>query len=127
VVAHGNDNPDLVYYELQNFDPFPFILLDWVRIQVSDGYNWYTIYDWGDGVPDGNTNVASFSPEDDQLRINIPSVPPLYNNTGITIDIDSMVSPPYILYIYPYIRFISSHGIGGDGGQTDIDAIEVFP
>jgi uncharacterized repeat protein (TIGR01451 family) len=125
VTAHGDGSPDLVYYELRNFDPGPYILLDWVRIQVGDGVNWYTIYDWGNGIPDGNTNVASFSPEDDQLRIDIPSVPPLYNNTGIAIDIDSMVPAPGT---YPYIRFISSpYGTGDDGGETDIDAIEIFP
>jgi hypothetical protein len=125
VIAHGDNNPDLVYYELENVGSF--ILMDWVRIQVGDGYTWYTIYDWGDRALDTNTNVSGYDPlvERDQFWVDIPTAPPLYNDTGITIDIDSKVPAPGT---YPYIRFISSpYGAGDDSGQTDIDAIEVFP
>lgn len=125
LIADGNTADwDLVYYEFENAGPPPYILLDWIVIEISDGYNWYTVYNWGNGVPDGNTNVAAFSPENDEL-ISIPSGPPLYNNTGIAIDIDSIVPPG----TYLYIRFTSpTSGVGPDSdGDADISAIEILP
>ncbi len=126
LTADGNTADwELVYYELLNTVPSDFVLVDWVIIEISDGDNWYTIFNWGNGASDGNTNVASFSPEIDQLQIDIPSAPPLYNNTGIAIDIDSRVpTGPYY-----YIRFTSpSSGVGPPAdGSTDIDAIQILP
>lgn len=124
LTADGNTADwDLAYYELENAGPPPFILLDWIVIEISDGYNWYTVYNWGNGVPDGNTNVAIFGPETDEY--NILSGPPLYNNTGVAIDIDSIVPPgPYL-----YIRFTSpTSGVGPPADpDADIDAIEILP
>ncbi len=123
VVANGDGAWDLVYYELENPGPPPFVLLDWVVIEISDGHNWYTVYNWGNGVSDTNTNVASFSPEIDEF--NIPSGPPLYNNTGVAINVDTIVP----LGNYPYIRLTSpSSGVGAPAdGSTDIDAITPIP
>lgn len=131
LTADGNTGDwDLVYYELLNPGaPNPdFVLLDWVIIEISDGYNWYTVYHWGNGASDGNTNVASFSPEIDEFQIDIPSVPSLYpppNGTGVAIDVDSIVLPGN----YIYIRFTSPNsGVGAPAdGSTDIDAFEVLP
>lgn len=124
---NGDFNPDLVYYEHENNPPPPgsYVLLDWVVIEVSDGYNWYTVYNWGNGIPDGNTNVAGFNPwvEQDEFRIDIPSVPPLYtglNGTGVSIDLDSLG----LSGTFSWIRVTAPSG----GGPADVDSIDpLFP
>jgi hypothetical protein len=127
LVANGDPGPDLVYYELLNSGSPDYILLDWVRIEISDGSSWYTIFDWGDGARDINTNVdfnllpPLAPPEPDQRSID--STLPLYNNSGVAIDIDSIVGPG----TYTSLRFTSSPYGGGVDGDTDIDAVEVLP
>jgi hypothetical protein len=122
LVANGDSSFDLVYYELiQN----PGIWLDWVIIEIGDGNNWYTIFNWGDDIADTNTNVnfnilsnPQTPPEPDERRI--PSAE-LYRITGIAIDIDSLVPPG----TYTYIRFTAPPG--DIDGQLEIDAIEILP
>lgn len=122
VTADGTSNPDMVYYEASSGGG---VLMDWVRIEIGDGYNWYNVFDWGDNNPDTNTNV--------DFTLLPPLVPPepdqrfilgLYNGHGVTIDIDSSVPAPGN---YPYIRITTSpYGAGADGGTTDIDAIQPY-
>ena len=126
LTVNGNPGPDLVYYEY----PVPNgILLDWVIVQVSDGNNWYTVFNWGDNVADTNTNMdfnilsnPQTPPEQDQRFI--PNAE-LYNSngmaTGIAIDLDSVVPPG----TYSYIRFIAP--LNDVDGQMEIDAIQTLP
>jgi hypothetical protein len=126
----GDSNPDydLVYYE-READPGStgFIDMDRVTVQIStDNITWYTVFWWGDGLLDTNTNIGQAGYGGAELN-NTPipmSEPPLYRSstgpiTGIAIDVDnSPVPPPPGLY-----RFVS---ITGDL-QADVDSIEVLP
>ena len=122
IVANGNPGYDLVYYE---FPAGSGVWLDWAVVQISDGTNWYTIFNWGDNIADTNTNMnfnilsnPIVPPEQDQR--DIPSAE-LYNSTGIAIDIDAVVPPG----TYPYIRFTAP--TGDIDGQMEIDAIQLLP
>ena len=121
LVANGDPNYDLVYYE---FPAGSGIWLDWVIIEISDGNNWYTIFNWGDNVADTNTNVdfnilTPLIPLEPDQR-DIPSAQ-LYNSTGVTINIDGIVPSG----VYSYIRFRAP--AGDADGQLEIDAIEILP
>jgi len=109
---------DFVYYERYadlgggNYG----ILLDLVKVEISaDNSTWYTVFNWGDGSPDTNTNLAGFSPETDNYPIPEAS---LFNGSGILINIDPIVPPGY----YPYMRFTGDCGVDG----AEIDAIELL-
>jgi hypothetical protein len=99
--------------------------MDLVILQVGDGSNWYTILNWGNGSPDGNTDIPAFPPnptdcssEPDNCLID-PSL--LTNSPGISIDLDSAGVP---IGTYPYIRIISPPDTDGGVG---VDAIQVLP
>jgi hypothetical protein len=124
LVANGDGNFDLVYYER----PSPGgtgIFLDWVIVEIGDGTNWYTVFYWGDNSADTNSNM-DFNilpnpqvPEETDQR-DVPTAS-LYNGTGITIDLDAIVPPG----TYPYIRFTAPSGDADN--QMEIDAVEVLP
>ncbi|MEP7135814.1 MAG: hypothetical protein ABI904_12865 [Chloroflexota bacterium] len=124
IVVNGHASYDLVYYEFVN--P-PGIFMDQVLIEISDGSNWYTILNWGDGNPDTNTNIS------------VPLLPPnpttcageldncvidaslLLGGTGIEIQLDGVVPNG----TFSYIRFTAPLGDSGDG--MEIDAIGILP
>ncbi len=121
----GNPSWDIVYYELQNV---PGIQLDQVILQISDGSNWYTIFNWGNGFPNTNTiipapllppNPTDCAGEPDNCTIDGSF---LYNTTGIAIDLDGLVQDG----TYYYVRIISPAGDAGMDG-VEVDAIYVFP
>jgi hypothetical protein len=124
LIANGDGNFDLVYYER----PSPGgtgIFLDWVIVEISDGTNWYTIFNWGNNVADANSNMDFNSlpnpqvPEETDQR-DIPTSA-LYNGTGVAIDVDAIIPPG----TYSYIRFTAP--AGDSDNQMEIDAIEVLP
>lgn len=127
IVVNGNPSWDLIYYELAAGNG---ILLDWVTIQISDGLNWYTVFNWSDEIADINTNVdfnilayplaAPFPPPNEPDQRDIP-IAELYNSTGIAIELDSVVPPG----TYPYLRIYAPPG--DVDGQLEIDAIQVLP
>lgn len=128
LTANGDAAWDLVFYEYSVFPMFDGIWLDWIIIEISDGNNWYRIFNWGDNIRDTNTNV-------DYAILTVPVTPPtpeevdqrpvasgdLYNGSGIAINIDGIVP----LGNYTFIRFYAPPG-DVDGG-TEIDAIEILP
>jgi hypothetical protein len=124
LTANGDSSYDLAYYER----PAPTgngIFLDWVIVQISDGYTWYTVFNWGNDIADTNSNMnfnilpnPQVPPEGDQRDIPTTS---LYNGTGIAIDVDAIVPPG----TYSYLRFIAP--TGDADGQMEIDAVEVLP
>jgi uncharacterized repeat protein (TIGR01451 family) len=122
----GHAGYDLVYYELA-MDPG--IHMDHVILQVSDGYNWYTIFNWGDNIPDTNANLNTDNPaigdggdENNPEADNRPiDASFLYDGTGIAIDLDGVVPNG----TYPYIRIYSPTGDSGDG--CEVDAIVILP
>jgi hypothetical protein len=127
IIVSGAPEPayDLVYYE-HPFDAID-IHMDWIIIQISEtgaSGTWYTVFNWGDYVADNNTNVAGFTPEDDNLPIPMASlygIPPA-PKTGIAIDVDSLGIPAGT---YGWLRLFVPVGGAGDG--ADVDAIEVLP
>jgi hypothetical protein len=124
LVANGDANFDLAYYER----PSPGgtgIFLDWVIVEIGDGTNWYTIFNWGNNIADTNSNMDFNSlpnpqvPEETDQR-DIPTSA-LYNGTGVAINVDAMVPPG----TYSYIRFTAP--AGDSDNQMEIDAIEALP
>jgi hypothetical protein len=125
VVTHAGD--DLVYYE--RYAPaIPGIYMDSVKVEVCSDATCsvsYTVFDWGDGVLDGNTNVgaAGYSPGEPDNQTIPESVlfgtPPL--QVGITIDVEA-VAPPGT---YPYLRLSAPGAPLTDGAE--VDAIDVLP
>jgi hypothetical protein len=101
------------------------ICLDWVQIDVCGDpcTSWVTVFNWGDGAPDNNSNVASFGAdgEDDNEAI---SAAALLNNSGITIDVDALGPVPS--GGYRYLRFWSPVNWPNNDG-AEIDSIEIVP
>ncbi len=106
----------------------PSLQIDSVILQIGDGNNWYTVFNWGDGSPDSNTNIpvplssppnpTTCAGEPDNCGIDTSF---LYNSTGFTIDLDLAGIPSGS---YSYIRIISPSD-SGDG--VDVDAIGSLP
>jgi hypothetical protein len=130
IIANGDPGADFVFYELPMG---PGIDLDQVIIEISaDGNIWYQVFYWGDGVADTNTNVdfvniiSDICPAETD-NCEIPSAR-LYNNTGVTIDVDnSPLSPDLPLGNYYWIRFIEPNLPTSDGDDAHVDAIEILP
>lgn len=125
IEADGDAGWDLVYYEL----PHPGIYLDVVRIEISDGTDTYTVFEWGDGTPDINTNVGAFGPETDNFPIAASNLYPPPAGSGVAIDVDNpalnggLGIPPGT-----YTQIIITPLDGpGDDGNCGIDGIEVLP
>ena len=134
--AAPHAGPEIVYYELPVTNPpnpVNGIMMDQVILQISDGSNWYTILNWGNGSADTNTNIAVPLPAPNPTNCNNESDncaidgTLLYNSSGIAINLDSVVPNG----TYPYIRIISPPPPtpltpeSGDG--VEVDAIYVVP
>lgn len=129
VVASTPDaNYDLVLYEYNNFGN---VYLDWVIIGISnnsDGSSYYEVFNWGNGIPDNNSNVGDVAgAENDEQQTNLselhdPDEPDGTNDnqTGILIDVDNASSQPPP-NTYNYIVVIAPNG----GGSTEVDSIDV--
>ncbi len=130
ISTSGNANFDLAYYEIEgNAPPLPGnIYLDQVVVQVGTTLSgpWYTVFYWGDGVLDSNTNIglAGYGPvEVDNQVIPFsdlyasPLAPTLA--TGITIDVDAQAPAN----VYPYIRIYAPL----DGDSPNVDSVEALP
>jgi hypothetical protein len=118
LIVGGHAGYDLIYYEL----PMGIgIQMDHVILQISDGYNWYTILNWGDNVADTNTNldINIIGGSETDNRDTDASI--LYDSTGVAIELDGVVPNG----TYPYIRIISPVGEDGDG--CEVDAIVILP
>ena len=123
LIANGDAGPDLVVYEYNNAGT---VFLDWMIVQVGDGSNWYTVFYWGDDLPDTNTNLdftllPPLSPPEPDERPIPATTPPFYNNHGIAIDIDAIVSSG----TYQWLRIVSP--IDNNDNQVEIDAVEFLP
>jgi hypothetical protein len=121
---------DFVYYERAAVNGFfeNGIYLDRVTIEVcvnsscSGGPNSVVVvFNWGDGLPDNNTNVGSLGlPETGNDWIDEGD---LYNGTGIAIDVDAMVSGGSSSY-----RYLRVTAPGADYSLgAEIDSIADLP
>ena len=122
LIANGDGAYDFVYYELLNGSG---VMMDFVLIQISDGDNWYTVFNWGDNAANTNSNlninVIGGVESDNRDFTTPPASDILSNSTGVLIDVDSIVPPG----TYPYIRIISPAPDNGDG--CEVDAIVILP
>lgn len=126
ITSHAGD--DFVYYELASA-ACGGICLDWVQVDVCDAAcsSWVTVFNWGDGASDANTNVASFGADGEDDNEAIPGAALQCNNgycTGITIDVDALGPVPPSGY--RYIRVWSPINWPDNDG-AEVDAIEIVP
>jgi uncharacterized repeat protein (TIGR01451 family) len=132
IVANGNGAADFVFYE---FPAAPGINLDHIIIEISSTGlpgDWLQVFNWGDGTADTNTNVdinlpnianacTPASTEEDNCPIDSGD---LYNNTGITINVDNSPLSAVPAGNYPWIRFTAP---AGSGDAAQVDAIQILP
>jgi hypothetical protein len=125
----------MVYYELPMGSG---IWLDWVKVEISDGRNWYTVFNWGDNLRDTNSNMdykfLSYPvsgplppPEEPDQRDILSSELYPFPGTGVAIDLDALGIPRGS---YSYIKFscpASINGVPDTDGKMEIDAIAVLP
>jgi len=123
----------IVYYpDYPNPPAASTLQMDLVIIQIGDGSNWYPVFNWGNGSPDGNTDIyisgsVSSPPnstdctgETDNCPIDVSLLTINSPYPGIIINVDGFVPAG----TYPYIRIFSPLDTG-DG--VDVDAIQVLP
>jgi hypothetical protein len=121
---------DLINYELAS-SSCGGICLDWVIIEVcaEPCVTWVTVFNWGDGVVDGNTNVASFGSDGEDDNEPIPGgalhASVSGRMSGIEIDVEFGGTLPAPPGGYRYIRIQSPLNPNNDG--SDVDAIEILP
>ena len=124
IVTHAGY--DFIYYERFSM-AVSGIYLDSVRVEVCDDLacaSSHMVFDWGDGLPDMNTNVGGAGtpgePDNDQISESI-----LYGTSplqvGIAIDVDA-VAPAGT---YGYLRLSAPGAPLTDGAE--VDAVEVLP
>jgi hypothetical protein len=122
---------DMVYYEMYNLD-CGGVCMDEIVVgisQVSNGSSYYEVFNWGDDVPDMNTNVGDVADvagaELDNQEIPTSELyGPILYQTGIAINVDGATSNPP-LGSYQYVVILSPEG--GSGQSAEINAIEVLP
>jgi len=123
-----DDNYDLVFYEYNNGG---VVYMDWIIVGISnysDGSQYYEVFNWGNGVPDANSNLGDVagSETDDQP---VP-VSEFYDpddagpapQTGVLIDVDTAPSNPPS-GTYNFVVILSPIG-GGSGSSAQVDAIQ---
>ncbi len=104
------------------------ICLDWVEVDVSrDGSTWVMAFNWGDGNPDNNTNIASYTGGGEVDNAPIPASA-LYCDsgycTGIEIDVNALGPVPP--GGYRYIRIWSPINWPHNDG-SEVDSLLIFP
>jgi uncharacterized repeat protein (TIGR01451 family) len=129
VVANGDIGvPDFAYYEYlvpSNGN----VYMDMAIVQISDGSNWYTVFNWGDELRDTNTNLdytllpppTTYTPPPQELDER--DIPGTYfpNGSDIRIDIDPIVPPG----TYNWIRFYAPPD--NNDHKLEIDGIQILP
>jgi hypothetical protein len=140
IVVNGSSdiNYDLVYYEANAGGN---IFLDGVILGISqlvDGSIYYEVFNWGDNIPDTNTNVdtntlpvdpgcTTTPPECDNRSIPTSVLYPSPGGTGVLIDVDNAPSAPPV-GSYNYLVIISPLSGAPDGAQIDaVQVVDVTP
>jgi hypothetical protein len=100
--------------------------MDLIILQVGDGRNWYTVFNWGDGSPDDNTDIpynsnsVDCTGEPDNCPIDVSQ---LANAPGVTIQLNGILT---VGNTYRYIR-IKSPSAGDSGDGLDVNKITAGP
>ena len=130
--VNGHPDWDLVLYEMPNDSG---IAMDFIVVEIGDGTNWYTIFNWGNNIADtdSNMNINVFGgQENDNRNFTTPpssnymypfdSGTPDNPATGVVFQLDNFVPNG----TYPYFRITSPAGGDVDGG-CEVDAVAVLP
>lgn len=131
----SDTDADLIYYEQQAGSG---VDMDMVIISISmDGAVYYVVFNWGDAVPDNNSNVGDVTTdtgtENDNQQIDQPDTGELYgtapSDTGILIDVDNAPSnPPVGDYQFIAIQAPSTGSTDGIGmDSVDVDEVPIPP
>ncbi len=131
VVGISDTGYDLVYYERQLDDsgmPSGYgVHMDQVILSISTAVNgtYYQIFNWGDGIPDTNSNLGDVAGlENDNQPIDASEFYGTYpQDTGILIDVDNAPSypPPGN---YSFLAIQAPTPLPANDG-ADVDAVEV--
>ena len=132
LLVNGHPGWDMVLYEMPNESG---IAMDFIIVEIGDGTNWYTIFNWGNNIADTDSNmnidVAGGQENDNRDFTTPPNSDYLYpfNSgtlenpaTGIVFQLDGFVPNG----TYPYFRITSPAGGDIDGG-CEVDAVAVLP
>ncbi len=122
-----NSSSYLVYYpDYPNPPAASTLQMDVVGLEIGDGNNWYSVFNWGDGLSSNNGDIPS-SPsctgEPDICPIDISSLAVKSPYPGVTINLGSIPVGTSI----SYIRILSPAAPPDSGNGVNIDAIQVFP
>jgi hypothetical protein len=133
---------DMVFYEDENPNGDNKIDMDQVIIGISkdpSGNPYYEVFNWGNGVPDANSNVDTTTlglPVEEVDNQNIPTTdlykdpaspaPPPNLQTGILIDVDNASShPPPDTYNYVVVIAPPATNPGNVGDDGQVDSVQV--
>jgi hypothetical protein len=137
VESSPDGNYDFILYEATYTDPVTgdtVVLMDQISVLISqDGTNYYEVFNWGDNVPDANSNLdyttlpADCTQECDNREIPTTEfyVDPVTGiPTGILIDVDTAPdNPPE--GTYTYVIIVSPPGL--DAAQVDAIVVDEVP
>lgn len=125
IIADGDPDYDLVYYEREAPVSTGYVAMDRVSVWVGTSATgpWVEVFNWGDGLPNPNTNIAGLGPAAEDNDYQFPlTMPPLYRPSagaiasGFAIDIDA-VAPPGT---YTHVQLVGA-------GTAEVDSIDVIP
>jgi hypothetical protein len=112
---------DLVYYEWPQGDN-PGIWMDAVILQLGDGRNWYTIFNWGNDAVDTNASVnmstLGVGSEVDNLVVDASF---MYDLTGVELELDGVVPDGS----YKFIRIFSPAAPQDGPAPNPPDGVEI--
>lgn len=126
IIIDGNSDYDLVYYEIEYPAGSGAIQMDHIRIEIGNEDTWYTVFYWGDGSGNPNTNLDLGNvPEPDNYIVPLSSLYGSPHQTGIQINVDGGIGAPPIGFTFDRIRLYAPTVGSTDG--CNFDAIQVLP
>lgn len=131
-------NYDLVFYEHEYVAGS--IYFDSIIIGITNnpnGTDYYEVFNWGNGVPDTNSNVGDVAGTEADNQViptselydpdETPGAPPVDGpapQTGILIDVDRASSSPPPNTTYDFVVIISPNGGSAPPEAAQVDAIQ---
>lgn len=128
VSSSPDGNYDLAYYEYNNTG---YVYMDWIIVGITnspDGSQYYEVFNWGNGLPDNNSNVGDVAgTENDDQQVPAsefydPDGAGVAPQSGILIDVDMATSAPPA-NTYNYVVIISPIG-GTSLTDAQVDALQ---
>jgi hypothetical protein len=126
ITIDGDSDYDLVYYEIEFPAGGGTIHMDQIQIEIGDGTTWYTVFYWGDGWgnPNTNLNIGDVA-EPDNYVVSMGGLYGSPHQTGILINVDGGIGAPPVGFTFDRIR-LAAPTLGSTDG-CNFDAIQVLP